>query len=569
MGKSYRHRHHWDRASTGIGSIIVFIALVLVAGIAASVIIQVNNELEIQAMQSGSETTAEISSGIAVHEVFYHNNSGLFDLLAIEVQTRAGSRPIDLSETVVLLSTTLQKSLFTYDSYLFTDTADINGDLWDYQFYPGCDAVSFGVIVLRDADDSLSSTTPIMNRGDRVILTVNLIAAFTGLTVRSEVVGRVIAESGVSGVVSFRISEGKGDLPRLHFDQSATSFDAVTAYGTSVAAVSSDAVVIGYRDSDNHNLGTAIVGTISGDTIEYGEAVVFASAVATSISVTAVSSTHVVIAYCDNDNGNAGTAVLGEISGGEISFGEPQVFEEDATSAITITSLDATTVVIAYNEGMADPAPGTAIVGTISEGTIFFGSTEKFTNGGCSSLSISSLDDSRVILCYSDSSSGVPGTAVVGSVSGGSISYGDSVEFTDAAITYLTLTTLDRTHVCAAYADTGNENHGTAIVGTISGTTLSFGDSAEFKESATSHISADAIDKTHVVIAYSDGAAILGTVSYGDSLSFDSSVAFESAIPVSSYLSTAALDSTRVVIAFDLEGGPGSGSGNAIVGQFS
>ena len=46
-----------ENASIGIGTIVIFIAMVLVAGIAASVIIQTMNSMEQQAMRTGQETT--------------------------------------------------------------------------------------------------------------------------------------------------------------------------------------------------------------------------------------------------------------------------------------------------------------------------------------------------------------------------------------------------------------------------------------------------------------------------------------------------------------------------------
>jgi len=58
-----------DLGDMGIGAMIVFIAMVLVAGIAASVLIQTANRLEIQAMKTGQETTEEVSTGIGVEDI--------------------------------------------------------------------------------------------------------------------------------------------------------------------------------------------------------------------------------------------------------------------------------------------------------------------------------------------------------------------------------------------------------------------------------------------------------------------------------------------------------------------
>ena len=91
-----------------------------------------------------------------------------------------------------------------YEQTFYTDTGGINGDLFQYADYP-TNGVTFGVIVLEDADDSISTAAnPVINRGDHVILAVNVSAAFTnGLGTRKDVFGQIIPEQGSPGVIAF------------------------------------------------------------------------------------------------------------------------------------------------------------------------------------------------------------------------------------------------------------------------------------------------------------------------------------------------------------------------------
>ena len=195
----------------GIGAMIVFIAMVLVAGIAASVLIQTSSRLESQAMATGEQTTAEVSGGIAVDDVAGHVASGSdIDMLAITVRVRAGSPAIDLNHTVIELSDGTKKVILSYD---YSNPTHFNSSLdSDAQIF-GTGNIStltneqFGIIVLEDSDGSCSSRyTPVINRGDRVFLTVNVgnSTGFNKLGERTDVWGMVVPEEGAPGVISFR-----------------------------------------------------------------------------------------------------------------------------------------------------------------------------------------------------------------------------------------------------------------------------------------------------------------------------------------------------------------------------
>jgi hypothetical protein len=82
-----------DEADIGIGTLIVFIAMVLVAAVAASVIIQTAESLQQRAYAVGKQTIRDVSSGLRIIGVSGYTdvNKTKIQYLAIAVATRAGS----------------------------------------------------------------------------------------------------------------------------------------------------------------------------------------------------------------------------------------------------------------------------------------------------------------------------------------------------------------------------------------------------------------------------------------------------------------------------------------------
>ncbi len=192
-----------DIGDVGIGAMIVFIAMILVAGIAASVLIQTSSKLENQAMFSGQATIAETSTGISVEGVSGYNQSGSLQLLAIDIRARAGSKPINLADVVLELSNSTVKGLLKYTSNVFTTNGDINGQMFTRSFYPVNNGTTFGLIVLHDGDGSCTANNPAMSIGDHIILTVNVSKLFNGIGPNVHVFGKVIPEEGSPGIISF------------------------------------------------------------------------------------------------------------------------------------------------------------------------------------------------------------------------------------------------------------------------------------------------------------------------------------------------------------------------------
>ncbi|MFO7678316.1 MAG: flagellin [Thermoplasmatota archaeon] len=189
-----------DVGAIGIGTLIIFIAMVLIAGIAASVLIQTSSSLEMQVLRTGSQTTHAVASGILIEGIEGYNSSGGIVRMAVEIKPRAGSPDIDLRNTVIEISDSNIKYVLEYDESTFTKLNETTGDVFTSGFYPA-DATSFHVIVLQDADGSVTAENPTINFGDHVILAIGDV--FSGIAPRTRVFGQVIPEEGSPGIIGF------------------------------------------------------------------------------------------------------------------------------------------------------------------------------------------------------------------------------------------------------------------------------------------------------------------------------------------------------------------------------
>jgi hypothetical protein len=268
---------------------------------------------------------------------------------------------------------------------------------------------------------------------------------------------------------------------------SPVTYEAAT---TIIAAATFDSnankVVIAYRDGGNSNYGTAVVGTVSGTSISFGTPVVFSAGVTSNHAITFDSANaKIVITYEDNGNNEYGTAIVGTVSGTSISFGTAVVYESAQTQQQScVFDSNSGKVVFAYRD-QGNLNYGTAIVGTVSGTSITFGSATVFNTGITNYIdSVFDSSSNKVVLVYQDASNSSYGTAVVGTVSGTSISFGSEIVYETSAVYYNSVS-FDSTNnkVVVGYQDSGNSSYGTAVVGTVSGTSISFGTPVVFQSS--------------------------------------------------------------------------------------
>ena len=190
-----------NNAAIGIGSLIIFIAMILVAGIAASVFIQTMNSLEQQTLQTSQEVIKDISNGLKITYVVGYSNNSLIDQLAIIIRTTAGSDEIDLNYTYISLSNTSKQVILNYSNSIFSD--NVSDGLFDTLNSSFLTSTTYGVMIIRDVDNSCTVNTPIINSDDMVVLMVNTTQCFSGIPARTKISGNVVPENGISGVISF------------------------------------------------------------------------------------------------------------------------------------------------------------------------------------------------------------------------------------------------------------------------------------------------------------------------------------------------------------------------------
>jgi len=255
----------------------------------------------------------------------------------------------------------------------------------------------------------------------------------------------------------------------------------------------------------------------------------------------------------------------------EITFGSEYSFNMASTSRISTTDLSSSKFVTIYQDGGGDLNYGTAVIGNVSGNVISYGSEYVFNSGNTDYLSVATLSDNKFMVIYQDISNSNYGTAVIGNVSGNTITYGSEYVFNTSATDYIFLKNLSLDKIVIAYQDGGNSDYGTAVIGDISGNVITFGSEYVFNQSVTSYVSPVVLSDNKFVVTYQDrggnlnyGTAIIGNVS-GNTIIYGLEYVFNTG--ATSYVSADILDENKFVISY--QGNSGLNYGRAIIGVVS
>jgi len=105
-----------EKGQVGIGTLIIFIAMVLVAAVAAGVLVNTSGLLQSKAEDTGSDAQAQVSNQIDVVSATgqVDSTNGDIDTVTMVVKKSPGSDPIDLSAATIEYTSDSESKTLTY-----------------------------------------------------------------------------------------------------------------------------------------------------------------------------------------------------------------------------------------------------------------------------------------------------------------------------------------------------------------------------------------------------------------------------------------------------------------------
>ena len=229
--------------------------------------------------------------------------------------------------------------------------------------------------------------------------------------------------------------------------------------------------------------------------------------------------------------------------------------------------------IIAYQD-QGNSNYGTAVVAIISGSSINFGTPTVFNTGTTGEIGIG-VDSTteKCVIAYQDESQNGYGKCVVGTISGSGLSFGTEVTFLSGYANFCSVGFNPNTSnqcVIAYRYQAGSPHNGRSRLGTVSGTSISFTNETAFSSGSTeaTAIAFDPSNTNKFVIAYKSGQgySVTGTIS-GTAISYGSPVSISTSLdyPAISFDPTSTFG--RFVVAY--QDSSGSRYGKARVGLLS
>lgn len=303
------------------------------------------------------------------------------------------------------------------------------------------------------------------------------------------------------------------------------------AQGGCYDPASGKVVIVGQKNGQASGGGQAVIGTITGVSISFGTPVDFLASWTSDSVVIPIGSSKVMVLCCNYNTSQQGYAIVGTISGTSISFGSAVAFNSGAsvndsisfdwdsgnskgllTYRNTTTDIKAAVVTVSGTTITINTAVTIASVSASKSRCVWTGASNVF------SVTYYDVTNSKLKSC-------------VGTISGTTVSFGSLVDVVATAIVEVDSIYDSVAGKVVVVYKLNSDNKGYAIIGTISGTSISFGSPVVFCTTTTANISVDAdIDAHKIVVTYFNNTNSyfkIGTIS-GTSISFGMAVSLAS-----------------------------------------
>lgn len=176
-----------NRGQVGIGTLIIFIALVLVSAVAAGVLINTAGDLQSRASDTGSDAQAQVSNQVDVVSATGYRDTGNVNELYLVVKKSPGSDPIDLREATIQYQSS-KKSVTLVDDSKTDDST-------------GADAESFAITPNDDSGEILDKN------GERARIVIDASQIESGLAGGSTVTLEITDQSGATTVYGVNVPD--------------------------------------------------------------------------------------------------------------------------------------------------------------------------------------------------------------------------------------------------------------------------------------------------------------------------------------------------------------------------
>ena len=338
----------------------------------------------------------------------------------------------------------------------------------------------------RDIADSAATinyidnvTSDVQAQIDNISPTPTLDATATGALANGDTV--IVNSDGTVSTVS-----GSGANENLGTEQVLNS--AVGFYTQCIYDTQNDKMIVFYRSSSTGDI-LGRVCTVSGDTITAGaEQTVYANNGTVNYMNFAYVGSGKFVFISNDGNVDGGVSAVGSVSGTTITMGSTVQFGDNSNNVerLSVVYDENAGKVVAFWQQDGSPYYSYAAVGTISGTSLSYGTPVQVSTQRGRFYADSVVYDStaqKVICCYMTVNGSEYGRARVGTVSGTSISFGTEVTFRSAIVDHLSATyDPDENKTLVFWRDTSSGYYLTASVLTVSGTSLTASTDTVVKE---------------------------------------------------------------------------------------